>query len=167
MAIPRGVRVAETAGDRAWGVVAKVPFKAGEVIFVARKRVVRVPEDKVHEPLERLGVTLGDDKSVMYIDVVPSQHCVPHPAPMDAADAAALTFDVYGFDSLMHHSCDANSTIAWVDTNTYMHVATRDIANGEMLTVHYDEVYYAAAPLRMACKCGAGGCGGCRAYGRR
>jgi len=54
------------------------------------------------------------------------------------------------------HSCEPNS---WLDTETRLYIATRDIAAGELLTMDYDEtedILFRAFP----CCCGSDRCRG-------
>lgn len=170
MKIPPGLELVEGKSHAGgWGVFAKTPYKTGEVVFVGKRRTAVVPVGAAQsEPIARVAVRLADGYSTSYIDVIPSQHCVPRePTERDSehANKQAVAYDVYGFDSFMNHACDPNTTVTWLDAQSYMHVARRDIGRGDEVTVDYAEVYYARAPLHMLCRCAAPGCRGLARYG--
>jgi SET domain len=180
MKVPAGLEVSRSRLPvGGWGIIATAPFTESGVVFVGRKHTVEIPTNspKLSEPIERLAVKYRDG-STAYLDVVPNMHCVPHDTCAKKTTTTSTsttthttmpttTFDVYGFDSFMNHSCDPNTTVVWLDADNYMHVALRNIAPGEEVTVSYDDVYYARAPHVMTCQCGARCCGGHQRYGLR
>ena len=181
MKCPPGLNLVKNEDlDQACVVVARVPYRRGDTIFVGKSRRSRIPVSALDDPIRRCGAAaqlctttrrLGD---IEYIDIVPSRHCATS-AYDDVTDSIAI--DVRGFDTFARHSCDPNARIEWLgDVNNvnnvnnidyYACVAARDIAPQQELTIHYDDVYYATAPRIMVCSCGSTACRGAGRYGRR
>lgn len=147
-------------GGRDWGILASKRFGVGDVLFTGRVTTADVPVTRELQPIQEFTTVTGE-----VVQVVPHVHCVPR----GTRTSEARTFDVYGFDSFMNHSCDPNTSVVYNDENidVYAHIAARPIAEGDQVTVSYDDVYYAAAPLRMRCSCGSANCSGERDYGTR